>query len=108
MRRDDWSYADDRTNQPADPAPLLCDVCGEDRVTRVLSIHGMTDPYRLCRECEHDDTAICGQCGVRLFQEDGVRLYSSPTLFCSSCASQHPAIVDGLHRELMADMNRGK
>jgi len=78
-----------------------CALCGDDAVWSP-SVMGTDTP--LCGDCTDDHTTICPGCHTRLYQRDGVRLYDSPRLYCSSCAA--PELIQDSEAASRADVDR--
>ena len=67
------------------------------------------DGELLCADHAHDLLTDCaGDCGRVIWQADGWRLYDSSSLYCQSCASQHPVWADDVARQSREDLRRGK
>jgi hypothetical protein len=84
-----------------DGAP--CSLCGDDAVWSPL-VNG--HEINLCGDCTDDQTTVCPSCHTRIYQQDGIRLYSTTSLYCASCAHQHPALIEGREAASCADVDR--
>jgi hypothetical protein len=85
-----------------------CHLCGDDAVQIVTVAEGSALVDRaLCGDCLDDQITCCPVCEATIYQRDGVRVYSTPELHCASCASQHPALIEGRYRELLNDTLKG-
>lgn len=82
-----------------------CRGCGE-AADRAVRIQGAWADIPLCRDCVDDLTTICPQCEQRIWQARGVRLYTTSSLYCDSCAKQHPVVADDRNRAAWADEAR--
>ncbi len=80
-----------------------CALCGDDAVW-APAVNGTDTP--LCGDCSDDQTTVCPDCHTRIYQQDGVRLYATPSLYCASCAAQHPALILGREAASRADVDR--
>ena len=69
-----------------------CALCGDDAVWMPTIAEGsvLTD-VPLCGACSDDQTTLCPGCDHRIFQKDGIRVYSGPDLYCRSCSDKKEA-----------------
>lgn len=85
-----------------------CVICGDDAVWAPTIAEGsLLKDVPLCGDCTDDKTAICPGCDHRIWQADGVRVYSTPDLYCRPCADKkEAAFVAGWLSEHRRDVNR--
>jgi hypothetical protein len=84
-----------------------CHMCGDDAVWMPMIAEGSILVDRpLCGGCTDDLTTLCPTCDHRIWQADGVRIYSSPDLYCRTCAEAHPAMRLSADRESRRDIAR--
>lgn len=101
------SYDNWKSTEPNEPGPA-CELCG-DRANWAIPVQGSDHyPVFLCEKCEHDKLCNCEDCGDVIWQKDGIRVYSSPSLYCHSCAAKHPQLILGREIEAKRDEERDR
>ena len=90
--------------------PDTCDTChgSDDVADYTLTEFGGVISRRLCADCAHDSLATCGDCQAVIWADEGIRIYGTSTLFCESCAAQHPKVILGRELDARLDEARGK
>src|SRR5688572_19972283 len=92
-----------------DPSPhgVACELCG-DSATCAKPIQGFDHPMPLCDRCDDTQVAECADsdCGAWFLADQGVRIYSTSSLYCPQCAREHDRVMEGLERESRRDMDR--
>lgn len=88
--------------------PLTCRECGtEDNVSEV-PIQNFTgiDVFPLCGSCCADQVTACPDCKELIWQDEGIRVFTSSNLYCTACAKQHGVVVQGLEQAARIDVDR--
>jgi len=85
------------------PDGAACAECGDNAIALVAITTGtQTKDVPLCGAC-HDLVTLCPGCDRYIWQEDGYRVYSTASLYCSSCAHQQPGLILERERAARAD-----
>jgi hypothetical protein len=73
---------------------MRCEVCHADAIgTREVAVGSLLRDVPLCEACESDAVCHCPACDQLIFQNDGIRVYSDPDLYCRRCGEIKNAAI---------------